>query len=208
MDSDNALLVLFSGERPPLDNSQALKSHNAPRNIGFVKVPRDMSDKSVLSEGPTETGGFYDFGGGWSPQENKGVNWLTEFTSMEENASRLKAAKLSDGQILVLYETWTGNAYVSTNLMTIDEDGKITRNPRASKFGFRMPFADEILSTSSSTAVFYSGAAGKLSRYEVSLMSESEGTNCWLPCLVCDSVLSIAGRTHEKVMTVPSSVTL
>lgn len=38
VDSD-ALLVLFSGERPPLDNSKAVKSHNAPRNIGFVILP-------------------------------------------------------------------------------------------------------------------------------------------------------------------------
>ena len=128
-----------------------------------------MANKGVLSEGPTETGGFYTFVGGWSAQQNKGVNWLTAFKSLEENASRLKATKLSNGQILVLYELWTGTKYVSSNLMTIDESGKITRAPRASTYGFRMPFSDEILTTSSNTAVFYAGAPGKLTRYEVSL---------------------------------------
>ena len=43
-----------------------------------------MDDKSVLSAGPTEKGGFYNFGGGWSPQQNKGVNWPT--ISSQENA--------------------------------------------------------------------------------------------------------------------------
>ena len=128
-----------------------------------------MSNKGVLSAGPTEKGGFYNFGGKWSPQENKGVNWLTKFKSLDENASRLKATKLTKGQILVLFETWTGKKYVSSNLMTVDQDGKITRDPSASKFPFRMPFADEIVSTGSNTAVFYAGAKGKLVRYEVSL---------------------------------------
>ena len=165
----DALLVLFSSERPSLDNSLAVLNHNAPRNIGFVKVPRDMSDTSVLSDGPTETGGFYNFGGGWSPQENKGVNWLTQFTSMEENASRLKATKLTNGEILILFEIWTGTEYVSSNMMTIDQDGEITRTPRASRLPFHMPFADEVKSTNSNTAVFFAGAEGKLVRYEVSL---------------------------------------
>ena len=165
------MLVLFSGERPSLDNSKTDKNHNAPRNIGFVKVPGDMGDKSVLSKGPTETGGFYDFGGGWTKQENKGVNWLTQFKSMDENAVRLKVTKLSNGQILVLFETWTGTEFVSSNLMTLDHDGKITRAIRTAKFPFRMPWADEIVSTDSNTAVFYAASAGKLVRYEVSLSS-------------------------------------
>ena len=163
------MLVLFSGEKPSLDNGMAVTSHNAPRNIGFVKVPRDMRDRTVLSDGPTEKGGFYNFGGGWSAQENKGVNWVTKFTSMEENASRLKATKLSNGQILVLFETWTGDTFVSSNAMTLDHDGKITRTPSASKVPFHMPFSDEIISTDSTTAVFYSAVQGKLVRYEVSL---------------------------------------
>ena len=118
----SASLVLFSGEKPSLDNTMAIKSHNAPRNIGFVKVPRDLADTQVLSQGPTETGGFYDFDGVWKPQQNKGVNWLTKFTSINDNASRLKATKLKNGQILVLFEKWTGTNYVSSNLMTIDHN--------------------------------------------------------------------------------------
>ena len=170
MDGD-ALLVLFAGEQPSLDNGKALSTHNTPRNIGFVKVPQDLDDDRVLSKGPTEKGGFYDFGGGWSPQENKGVNWLTKYTSIEENASRIKVTKLSNGQILVVFEIWKGKEFVSSNVMTLDQDGKITRAARTAKLPFRMPYSDEILSTGSNTAVFYAGAKGKLVRYEVSLVS-------------------------------------
>merc|ERR1712216_247566 len=133
---------------------------------------------TVLSDGPTETGGFYNFGGGWSPQQNKGVNWLTQFKSMDENASRLKVAKLSNGQVLVLFETWTGKQFVSSNLMTVDQDGKMTRTPSTSAFPFHMPFADEVLSTDTNTAVFYAGAeeygTSKLVRYEVSLVGRGD----------------------------------
>ena len=175
MDKD-ALLVLFAGEEPSLDNRLTSSNHNAPRNIGFVKVPQNFGDKSVLSQGPTEKGGFYNFGGGWSAQQNKGINWITKYKSMDENASRLKVTKLSNGQILVLFEIWTGTEFVSSNIMTLDHDGKITRAPRPSAVaGFRMAPADEILSTGSNTAVFYSGAEGKLVRYEVSLTSSGPG---------------------------------
>lgn len=171
---DDALLVIFAGEQPSLDNKLAVEPLNAPRNIGFVKVPKNMEDKSVLSEGPTETGGFYTFTGAWSPTENKGINWLTDFTSLDENAGRIKVTKLSNGEILVLFEIWTETEFVSTNVMTLDHDGKITRGPRVvtSKWPLRLPFADEIESTSSNTAVFYAGAPGKVMRYEISLSSD------------------------------------
>ena len=165
------MLVLFSGEQPSLDNKEANNAHNSPRNIGFVKVPRDMDDRRVLSKGPTETGGYYNFGGSWSPQENKGVNWLTHSESLEDNSVRIKVTRLSKGQILVLFETWTGTKFVSSKLMTVDDDGKITRSPKSSKFAFRMPWADEILSTGSNTAVFFASVKGKLLRYEIALVS-------------------------------------
>ena len=122
---DDALLVFFSGERPPLDNGMAFGPHNAARNIGFVKVARDMADTGVKSSGPSETGGFFDFGGMWTPQKNLGVQWLTNFESLEDNASRLKAVPLPGGQVLLIYELWTGSAYVSTHLMTVNHDGEV-----------------------------------------------------------------------------------
>ena len=142
-----------------MDNSKATRAHNAPRNIGFVKIPRDMADTRVLSKG---TAGKFEY---------KGVEWLTKYTSMDDNAARLKMTKLSNGQILVLFEKWTGHAFVSSNMMTLDHNGRITRSSRATKFPFRMLMTDEIVGTDKNTAVFYKGAKGKLVRYEVSLVS-------------------------------------
>lgn len=35
-------IVMFLGENPALDNSQTGESLNGPRNIGFVKVSKDL----------------------------------------------------------------------------------------------------------------------------------------------------------------------
>ena len=143
-----------------------------------MKVPRDMKNSSVLSPGPTTTGGFYDFGGDWRDQQNKGVNWLTDFTSIEENVSRLRAIKLSDGEtILVLYEIWTGKKFVSSQLMTLDLNGRITRGPRTARVPYDLPYADDLSRTGGNTAVFFSGGEGKLIRFEISVKNEVAATD-------------------------------
>ena len=135
-----------------------------------MKVPRDMKNPSVLSPGPTTTGGYYDFHGNWNAQQNKGVNWLTDFTSIEENVSRLRAIKLSDGEtILVLYEIWTGKKFVSSQLMTLDQNARITRGPRTARVPYDLPYADDLSKTGDNTAVFFSGGEGKLIRFEISV---------------------------------------
>lgn len=167
---DNALLVLFSGERPPLDNSKVGNSLNTPRNLGFVKVTRAMNNKTVLSGSEVENGGFYNFGGGWSPQQNIGINWLTFFDNVEENVSRLKAIALAQ-EILVIFEKWTGSSYVSSHAMTMDTNGKPTRGLVTIDYDLLIPFSDEIFSIGGgTTALMYTGTRyGKLVRYAVSL---------------------------------------
>ena len=216
--------MLFSGEQPTLDNSQAKKTLNAPRNIGFVKVPRDMDDKRVLSKGPVEKGGFYNFGGGWAPQENKGVTWLTHSKSMDQNACRIKVTKLTNGQVLVYFETWNGGGesmhgsskFLSSHLMTLDHNGKITRAARPTKFPVRLPFADEILRTDTNTAVFYAGdkvgSTGKLVRYEVSLTSgPGAGTNKAVTTkapMVTQAVKKLPILTKDLGSALPSPFTI
>lgn len=77
VEQDDGYSVFFIGESPALDNSQTGDSVNSPRNIGFTKVSKDLSTK--LSPGDTETGGFYDFNGGWNEEDNEGIVWLTDF---------------------------------------------------------------------------------------------------------------------------------
>ena len=91
----SGLLVFFAGEQPALDNSQTGSYLNNPRNLGFVKIPADLSSTAVMSKGPAETGGFYTFGGTWSAQANEGIEWLTANTDdMGRNIARVKTARL------------------------------------------------------------------------------------------------------------------
>jgi len=65
---DDSYLIFFVGENsPPLDSSYACEYVGTARNIGFVKLSKDMD--AILSSGASgdeENGGFYTFGGEWS----------------------------------------------------------------------------------------------------------------------------------------------
>ena len=61
---EDRVLLFFAGENtPPLNNSATGSYFNAPRNIGFVSASSDVRNKTIFSEGPTEVGGFHDYGG-------------------------------------------------------------------------------------------------------------------------------------------------
>ena len=83
----------------PLDSSKTGTYNNCSRNVGFVKISKDM--KTFLSDGPEEKGGFFTFGGQWSELSNKGVRWLTKLTG-SDNASRVKCVQVKD-KIIVFF---------------------------------------------------------------------------------------------------------
>merc|ERR1719424_37210 len=95
---DDGILTIFAGENPPLDNSKVGTYMNMPRNLGLVKIGKDLNSKTVKSTSATETGGFFTFGGTWSKQENKGIKFLTSFTSENQCVSRPKTARISKGR--------------------------------------------------------------------------------------------------------------
>jgi len=132
--TNKGYLVFFIGEREPLDNSKVGQRLNTPRNIGFVLVREDfenatksgsniVTDDLVLSAGAEEKGGFYTFQGKWSEQRNKGIGWLTAYSTTDKNASRLRVAPLPDGQVLLMWEEWSGAAYLGTYAMKVDGSG-------------------------------------------------------------------------------------
>jgi hypothetical protein len=126
--------VVFAGETSPdgkvLLNQRVGKELNDPRNIGLVQVKPDFDQQTdfVLTQGITETGGYYGYDGKWRAQENRGVIWLTDYRNKDqENVSRLKTVGLPDGNILLLWEKWTASTYVNTYGMIVTESGvKIT----------------------------------------------------------------------------------
>lgn len=128
--------IVFAGEAMngrALDNARAGISD--PRNLAVVQLRRDFDtlpafgsvvpDAAMLTKGPAESGGFYTFGGDWSAQRNTGVVWLTQYRTPDTNASHIRLAKLADGNALVLWETWTRSAYVTTYGMKLDPLGKV-----------------------------------------------------------------------------------
>lgn len=168
---DDGLLVFFSGERPALDSAAVGKPLNAARNVGFVKVGKDLSAREVLSPGAVETGGYFTYGGEWKSQEHRGINYLTNFDSVETSASRLKTAALGDGKILLYWEVWGPKAYKYTQMMLVDRDGlgsgPWTLNYTALASPVRLPIQDDLL-VRGGRAVAYAGAPGAaLVRYEL-----------------------------------------
>lgn len=168
----DGLLVFFSGERPSLDNSLTGKVLNVARNAGFVKIGKDLSKREVLSPGPVETGGFYDFGGGWQVQKHEGINFLTNFS--DDSVSRLKTARLGAGRVLLYWEVWSSTAYKYTQMLVVGDDGNEigqsgpwALNYTSLAVPVRLPIQDDLY-LKGGRAVAYAGApGGVLVRYEL-----------------------------------------
>lgn len=142
--------VVFAGEASggrALDNRRTGGTHNDPRNLGLVRVRRDLrAADAIVSSGVTETGGFYDFGGGWNAQQNTGVVWLTAYADLTQaNASRVRAVGLADGNVLILWEQWTPTTYVTTYGMKVDPLGNLVTPPVELGAGVRLGRRDDVL---------------------------------------------------------------
>jgi hypothetical protein len=128
-------------------------------------------------------GGFYTFGGSWSDQENKGINFLTSYTATNESVSRLKTAHVSSNSIFLLFEIWTASDYVKTRVMEVDGSGAITQQPFDLSYAFQLPFADELVLKQGKIIAYSGSDLGQLIRYEMCLGSscssgDSSGASC------------------------------
>ncbi|MCP4699288.1 MAG: hypothetical protein GY862_20935, partial [Gammaproteobacteria bacterium] len=159
---DDSYTVVFIGEPDPeggsLRNERTDEYLNDARNIGMVRVKADfqeitewskrcvVTDDLVSSPGNAENTGFYGFNGGWFDQRNTGVVWLTDYQDREEtNASRLRAAALGDGRILLLWETWTPYSYRDTFALKISVAGEREGGPVAVGPHIRLNRQDDVL---------------------------------------------------------------
>ena len=172
--TDKGYLVFFTGEQPSLDNTKVGASLNAPRNIGVVLAREDFENASkpkgttscstnivpddlVLSEGAEEKGGFYTFSGKWCDQRNKGIVWLTTYTTTDDNATRLKAVPLPSGKVLLLWEVWDTKAYKQTYAMEVDGSGKAVGAPQKLGPYVRLGRRDEPLVSKDGTVLVPAG---------------------------------------------------
>lgn len=169
---DDGYTVVFAGEPnlqgKAIDNSRVGGFLTDSRNIGIVKIRKDfenatgfgnvVTDDLVVSDDVAqsikEDGGFYTFGGTWSQQRNAGLVWLTDYRDGKDtNASRIKAVKLSDREIMVVWEQWSSRAYKETYLMRIDSLGKKLSSFVALGKDVRLHRRDDLLSNNGYTYI-------------------------------------------------------
>ena len=97
-----------------------------------------------------------------------GVEWLTNNKSdTNKNVSRLKSVKVGN-KVVVLFEYWTPDSYVSTALAVIDSNGKIIKEIQEIDYPLRLIRCDDIQIVNENVVV-YSGEKGKILRYELFL---------------------------------------
>jgi hypothetical protein len=130
LEASDGYLVSFLGEPDKLGKSLNCSEAGAQcsRNVGFVKVKLDfynLDSDLFLSRGITEAGGFFDFQGRWTQQQNMGVVWLTAYKNPKESTAKyLKTVKLKDGNFLFMWEIWANDAYKNTVALKTDQNGK------------------------------------------------------------------------------------
>lgn len=154
----------------PMDSSKTGDYVNCSRNVGFVKVAKELDDtlNCILSDGPVLEGGFFSFGGTWEKQTMKGIRWITKLQG-EESASRVKTALVGD-RVLILFEVWNKTSYLHTQYVLVKADGT-SSDPVKLPTNFRLHKADDMFTNQETiSAVFFVGEKGKvMSRYEIKL---------------------------------------
>jgi len=170
VEASDGLVAFFAGEREPLDEDESLVASvvNVGRNVGFVKVGKDLAEKQVLSPGETEV----DSRG----VTNRGINWLTNFTDPETSASRVKTARLGAGKTFLYWEVWSRSVYQYTQVMVVDDGGAPLAAPFTVPSPVALSYSDDMLVTGADQVVAYAGACDKRCGHGVACQSE----NCHL----------------------------
>lgn len=164
-------VVVFSTDQSPtgkvLDNSRAFRGCTDARNLAMLFVDKSLgkggrgsvipdSVMASLPKGSTaEEGGFYDFGGRWTPQRVPGVYWLTQYEP-GESAHAPQLHTLRDGGFLMLWEKSTAQGSRSIAALRIDKRGRkgaiaqvqtplrLSREDRMLRVGTRLCFLGEL----------------------------------------------------------------
>ena len=83
-----------------------------------------------MSEGDSEEAEYFTEDGERIDLKNEGIQWLTSFQEdTNETATRLKVIKVSNQNILILFEVWEANSYKYTVTLGVDRNGNILQDP-------------------------------------------------------------------------------
>lgn len=156
----------------------------------YAKLQADPKDFVFNDEVPSEEGGFYNYQGGWFPQSNHGVKWLTKDEPLVLNEEHLgrgrpKAVHIGDNKNLIMFEVQCGKNkykkhwckgdkviqwYRQTMFMTVDDNCNMTREPQKFEYPVRLAMSDDVfVDKEAGTAVVYVGQGQNLMRYDISV---------------------------------------
>ncbi len=138
VEGKKAYTIVFATDRSPegrvLDNSRAFRGCDDPRDLALVRVVKSFGSApsgsqvsdSIMADLPrkplSETGGYYDFAGGWRDQRVVGVRWLTDYPS-GAGAHAPQLIEREDGSMIVLWERSGDDA--SLRGMVLGADGEV-----------------------------------------------------------------------------------
>ena len=126
---EDGFLIFFISEGPEsLNNQNTQNVLNGPRNLGFIKVSKDL--ESILSLGSEQRGGYFNLNGQFVDQKNEGVTWLTGFKdSQVAYITRLKAKRIEIDRNLLIFEVWTQTRFDYTGYLVVDDKGRPRNGP-------------------------------------------------------------------------------
>jgi len=169
---DSGLLVFFSAEDDPLDTTELTgKPMNVQRNVGLVKIPKDLSSEEVLSDGPTVSHTYRRKANNKTFVEtNRGLKFLTANPDLDHSSSRVKTALLGPGRILVWFERWARDGYADTQYLVVDESGAVVSPPATVHWPVRLGATDDVIARGGRMVMYTGGENGQLLRYEVCVL--------------------------------------
>lgn len=90
------------------------------------------------------------------------MRWLTDYSDIEtQNASRLKAARVGQDSVLLLWETWSRTEHMDSHFAVVSSTGLILTPPTSlgSMTDLRIPRVDDLLLHGDSLYMFNGAAA-------------------------------------------------
>ena len=166
--------MLFAGERDSLDNSKAVRN-TVPRNLGCIQMARDLDDETVYGGSAPEKGGYYTYYGNWKDMVNKGMHWLTSYTTTDFNVQNIKTAKMGE-DIVVIYEVWSLSEYLHTVIAVMNVQCQVKVSKKIPHEVLRLvPRDDVFVSEDLASMYFYRGDSegNRIVRTEIMLKSKS-----------------------------------
>lgn len=158
-DEEFPYLTLFSTERTTTADGDALVQ--GTRDLAFVRVQSDFQKQPEQAVIVEQTGNVsvQEVTSAGASVTNR-VHWLTE---LEEgaHAERPRMAALPSGDIIVLFEKYTGPEYVGTYALRIDERGSALAGPTELPGKHHLSRGDDIVAVED-RVVFVTGGGGAL----------------------------------------------